>query len=1045
MKSEIGVVRSTGWVKVLLISMLCGMALLLPNAAKRAWAADFTISGNVYDNTHQPLENIEITAGRLVHDPEMITPRFESVVTTTSDSNGAYTLTVSDQGPFKIRFSDSVVPARYQTEYYIGHWSPFTANDVIPSDGSKGGTLKDVALTPTFDFIIQGKVVDEAGNPVEQIEVTANQMSGNPALELPYWAPVTHSTTDANGFYTVTVPNVGPYRIGFRDAIFPPRYHTEFYDNVTLARQANDLLFDTQTVISDINAQLSAASVITGQVSDERDQPVNRVQVLIYQPIDDGSGQVSWQIVNEGVVDSNGQYTMTLAYSGTVRVGFFDQVWPSRFASDFFNKAQSIETATDVAVTIGSVTPQIDGHVAMFGAVLGRVTDKNSNPIKDVTVGGYQVVTDEVGTTTWATMTPLVQTDANGVYTLPVPSAVTTHVCFNMQLNLTHFAPRCYGSNLADPAIATDISIQPGERTEGINIQLGAFPRVYGTVTDKVDNPLQGATMILHLAVRNPDGNIGFAGFLQSFTDSQGNYEIWNASEFRLGIMSANYSDGFEAVEEWYEHATDYQSAIPITMELDSEIPVNFQLAIGGTISGHVSNELTGEALSGIPIILYHFVGDAQSGSWSEVKRRNTDGNGNYSLNFLPPDSYRLGFDGGVDYRQEFYSDTLTLDSALDLVITESLKIGNIDAQLTPTPRLIGGHVASQDGTSISNITVNLFQPSGNNDGVWVPSLLSTSTNEQGNYQLSALPPNLYKVQFVDSSQAYYATEFYSNVRTIEAADVITIAPGNVITNVDAQLEVGEAEVTISIDVIPDSRQNFRFSSTLGDFRMDDSGTDDGDSYTNMVTFLVAKGTYTFTLHLPVDYYINSWSCSKDGLGWNGYEDGNISVQVSSGERAQCDYRLQRTVDVEALSYHDANGNGMQDEGEPLLAGWPIVLYTGEPLSETATNANGLAAFTHVRPISYLVCERVPAGWSNTQPGTVIESIGMPCLYAELIPGQKAAVRFGNIESNDPDFNGQPSTATDSVRIDSLPDITNDDDGYGDQASTQLFLPLLCR
>ena len=91
--------------------------------------------------------------------------------------------------------------------------------------------------------------------------------------------------------------------------------------------------------------------------------------------------------------------------------------------------------------------------------------------------------------------------------------------------------------------------------------------------------------------------------------------------------------------------------------------------------------------------------------------------------------------------------------------------------------------------------------------------------------------------------------------------------------------------------------------------------------------------------------------------------------------------------DVTGTVWHDLDGNGERNEGEPALPDWTVfldennngVLDEGE--TTVQTDAEGAYAFEGLVAGSYTVSQTLPLGWSNTYPG---ESIGD--LEGELEP-----------------------------------------------------------
>ena len=89
-------------------------------------------------------------------------------------------------------------------------------------------------------------------------------------------------TTSASGGYSLAVPDAGPYKLEFVDAVTPHRYHGEYYDDM--------LTFNTSAYVSIpegqsnvvANAQLTAIQPITGHVTDEAGNPLEGIRVSTF-------------------------------------------------------------------------------------------------------------------------------------------------------------------------------------------------------------------------------------------------------------------------------------------------------------------------------------------------------------------------------------------------------------------------------------------------------------------------------------------------------------------------------------------------------------------------------------------------------------------------------------------------------------------------------------------------------------------------------------------------------------------------------------------
>ncbi len=101
------------------------------------------------------------------------------------------------------------------------------------------------------------------------------------------------------------------------------------------------------------------------------------------------------------------------------------------------------------------------------------------------------------------------------------------------------------------------------------------------------------------------------------------------------------------------------------------------------------------------------------------------------------------------------------------------------------------------------------------------------------------------------------------------------------------------------------------------------------------------------------------------------------------------DYLLRLTyAEICGVKFHDLNGNGKQDAGEPGLASWLIEVKdaSGNLVSWALTDENGRYCITVPAPGTYTVAEQVQPGWTPTTPPAVTVTI----------PPAASNVNFGN-------------------------------------------------
>src|SRR5690242_12069369 len=97
------------------------------------------------------------------------------------------------------------------------------------------------------------------------------------------------------GVYSFPKLDFGVYRIGFQD--IPGgylRYTPAFYNKAATLDDATNISVTAGVTTTQINAQLDAASHITGTVTDEQGHPLENIRVTVYAFLPGANGQPYW-------------------------------------------------------------------------------------------------------------------------------------------------------------------------------------------------------------------------------------------------------------------------------------------------------------------------------------------------------------------------------------------------------------------------------------------------------------------------------------------------------------------------------------------------------------------------------------------------------------------------------------------------------------------------------------------------------------------------------------------------------------------------------
>jgi hypothetical protein len=228
----------------------------------------------------------------------------------------------------------------------------------------------------------------------------------------------------------------------------------------------------------------------------------------------------------------------------------------------------------------------------------------------------------------------------------------------------------------------------------------------------------------------------------------------------------------------------------------------------------------------------------------------------------------------------------------------------------------------------------------------------------------------------------------------------------------------GTAQVRITATVTD------QYLRVLGwiDFNKNDSWLDPGEK---VVDYTTPGSAYsfdkTFTFNVPAGaatgqtfarFRVNFMDTTLDsptGIGSVGeVEDYEVEIKPEGTV-------LPPGEIVGGVKFHDLDGNGQFDPGEPGLGGWTIwidldgngVKSAGE---ETLSNPDGTFYFMALSPGTYTVHEEMQTGWVQTHPG------GAEIQTITIQAGQPApSVLFGNRRSGQPagglDFGDAPMSA----------------------------------
>jgi Leucine-rich repeat (LRR) protein len=336
------------------------------------------------------------------------------------------------------------------------------------------------------------------------------------------------------------------------------------------------------------------------------------------------------------------------------------------YLREFYNDTYKLDSATEVPVTSGEITTNIDFSLATGGKITGIVTaDSDGSPLNDKSVYFYNITTGS-SASEW--------TNSEGIYSKTGLVPGTYRIDVSSSGNYAgEYYDNTYRSDLATP-----VSIGIGETVSGIDFGLALVGSISGFLTADADgSAIQGAS------IRAYDYQTG--AFVNSTTtQSDGSYSITylHPGSYRVLVYSSgNYA------HEFYNNTYSYDSAASVSVTAGNITSgINFGLVQGGSISGTVYKN---NGLTPIPSTrVYAYLKQCDSlpigESW-------TNSSGIFILNGMPAGEiyvlasdvlYPPGAPPGPKYIGKWFDNKFDCDEAEGVNVTSGFQTANMNFSL---------------------------------------------------------------------------------------------------------------------------------------------------------------------------------------------------------------------------------------------------------------------------------------------------------------------------------------------------------------------------
>jgi protocatechuate 3,4-dioxygenase beta subunit len=568
----------------------------------------------------------------------------------------------------------------------------------------------------------------------------------------------------------VLVASVDSQKTTYVDTGLQP--NTSYHYAVFAVRDRKDV--STAATTAAKTGSGNTATGVSGQVTDAAGHPLNAVRVFVT------SGD---EYAALGSTGANGQYAVTGLSAGTFTVCFLStQQTTGRsptgyFGSCYLNKPFSYYgDGTPVTVRPGKVTRGISGVLPVGGAISGRVTGADDQPLAGVEVA------------VWGGSGPggfpfSAVTSADGTYRVIGLESADYNVCFNPR-NVTGPSPTGYlYSCLADDLYQQPgpVDVTAGSTTTGVDISLAIGGAISGTVTDDAGSAVAG------IAVSSFGSGLGFG----ATTDAAGQFLI-------RGMPGGTYAVCFEGAGiatagAPYGYSGDCVGEFDlggVTVTTGETSPLDGYVHVAGAIGGRITAP-NGSPVADIGVWAYN-PDDPNGGAGGS-----TDADGRYQIVGLAPGDWQVCFDASQavdDYVSDCYENAPP-DSPGQSVTVVGAQLTTATETLQPGVA-ISGTVTGTNGEPLGSVSVVLESSEDNEIG-------RTFTQSDGTYQARGLMQGTYGICFdtwsVEGSAPYgYVPECYDQQPRHDPPTSIVVGPGGAV-GIDASLaEAGAISGTVT-------------------------------------------------------------------------------------------------------------------------------------------------------------------------------------------------------------------------------------------------------
>ncbi|GAB5520817.1 MAG: hypothetical protein RhofKO_30680 [Rhodothermales bacterium] len=812
----------------------------------------------------------------------------------------------------------------YLPQYYEG---AATFDAATPVTVTEDATTENIDFTLSLGGIISGRVTDDAGQPLADVELFAF------VSELPGADPDTlgfvfaNASTDAEGRYSFTGLDELSYRI-LATYSFGGFAFSTWYDEATSFADATPVTPTIGTPQTDIDFALDLPDgygSLSGVARFRDGSPVTRGVVRLSTP---GPDDLFNSPTARTFVQEDGSYRFDAVPEGTYTVSLLTAVENARLMQ-WYDGADNPEDATPVDVQVDTETSGINFAVSLGASISGTVRNQRDEPLMDVTLMAYKA---EAGRTDFDGP-HYASTGPEGTYRF---IGLEEGATYRIQATVwtPFFAKEIWYENATSAEDATPVTATE-EGAGGIDFVFddpNTFGQITGTVTYADGAAAPDVAVGLVLAGNQIGGadSLGVTFDYFVFTGADGTYEMPDVPVGEY-VLYAQLETDFTYQIIWYGSAQSFAEATRIRVEENQVTEgIDFVLpSVNGTLSGTVTDR-NGQPLEGASISVQPADGQGRGYYYG---RAETDSLGAFTLRGLPDGDYFVNAYAcsGWQCAAQWWPNTEQRENAQAITVSAGT------ASASPTFMLdvaagtssISGRITNQaTGDPLIGAYVSLTSDQANADlGLSIAAYAVTDSS--GIYQIDQLPAGTYQAFASYWNDRASDQQWYDGALTLDDATPITVGERASVTGIDFAMDVRPRYGMLSGTVLHgDTGQPF----TRAYVEVTPLGQDHTDAQHglfapvyNQFAMTDAQGQFTIDWLYEGDYLVTVYT----DQGFAYYGDTQVAseaenVRITGGERTAIELAVTPT---------DAGDGAIEGRVD---GGWDAAIVMAIPAADPA-------------------------------------------------------------------------------------------------------------